>query len=174
MSPNIDSVSMFGFINGRCLKGMFSNDNYLKEGPVIFYNNRIMIIFLCISSLSFLWVAPVSLISGELAVATFISHYKLFPNLPKMCREFMTEPRSIQMEQGVHYHFNSHFLSPLFPVSKSMQLLHKAFRAPHICPCCQLFVYQVWGGGRNMRCVNNRQVLPIHSLSIHEEVMSDE
>lgn len=162
-----------GLINGRCLKRMLSDDNYLEESPVIVYSNRLIIFFPCIRSLSFLWAAPVSLILGELAVVTFISHCKLFTNLPKVCRAFFTELRIVQMVQGLHYHFSSHFLSPLFPASKRGQLLHKAFCAPHICSCCQLLMYQVWGGGRNMRCANNSEVLPIQGFSIHEEMMSD-
>lgn len=46
-----------------------------------------------------------------------------------------------------------------------LRLLHKAFHTPCISPCCQLFVYQVWGGGRNMRCVNTVRYFPFTVLS---------
>lgn len=104
------------------------------------------------------------MISGALAVATFVSHYKLFANLPKMCKIY-DGAREYSHGAGVYISILILISALLFfPISKSTLLLHKAFCAPHICPCCQLFVYQVWGGGRNMRCVNNRQVLLIQSF----------
>lgn len=60
----------------------------------VFYKNKIFFKIINNISLSFLWLAAVSVISGELAAATFISHNKFLMNLTKMYKGFMTESKS--------------------------------------------------------------------------------